>query len=206
MKYPGNFTDGTIKKHVRAQKPHTTQSGKEEPVATIGAVIDYIRAHTSNTGKVKLQKLLYYSHVWALVWSGEPLTGEKFYAWKMGPVIPTVWQNEHLPGDCSQLTDNEKKIIESVLDHYGTMTGKALSELAHSEKPWKTARIGYMPDDSSNVPLDELTEIKYYSSLPADRRPAAPVLAPTAAPGEHFRAALAAVGRLGPALELLKDR
>ena len=124
----------------------------------------------------------------------------------MGPVIPTVWQNEHLPGDCSQLTDNEKKIIESVLDHYGTMTGKALSELAHSEKPWKTARIGYMPDDSSNVPLDELTEIKYYSSLPADRRPAAPILAPTAAPGEHFRAALAAVGRLGPALELLKDR
>ena len=86
------------------------------------------------------------------------------------------------------------------------MTGKALSELAHSEKPWKTARIGYMPDDSSNVPLDELTEIKYYSSLPADRRPAAPILAPTAAPGEHFRAALAAVGRLGPALELLKDR
>ena len=63
-----------------------------------------------------------------------------------------------------------------------------------------------MPDDSSNVPLDELTEIKYYSSLPADRRPAAPILAPTAAPGEHFRAALAAVGRLGPALELLKDR
>ena len=176
-------------------------------MATIGAVVDYInKASDTTVGRVKLQKLLYYCHVWSIVWSGNPLTDEKFYAWKMGPVIPTVWRNKHRPGDHTTLTDNEKQIIKAVLDYYGTMSGKDLLELTHFEKPWKVSRIGYTPHDNSNVPLDELTEIKYYSSLPADRRPAAPILAPTAAPGEHFRAALAAVGRLGPALELLKDR
>ncbi len=37
----------------------------------------------------KLQKLVYYSKAWHLVWEGEPLFPEHIEAWANGPVVRT---------------------------------------------------------------------------------------------------------------------
>jgi len=43
---------------------------------------------------MKLQKLVYYSQAWALVWDEEPLFTERVEAWANGPVVPDLYR-EH---------------------------------------------------------------------------------------------------------------
>jgi hypothetical protein len=40
----------------------------------------------------KLQKLVYYSQVWSLVWNERPLFNERIEAWANGPVVPDLYQ------------------------------------------------------------------------------------------------------------------
>jgi uncharacterized phage-associated protein len=39
----------------------------------------------------KLQKLVYYSQAWSLVWDDEPLFPEEIQAWANGPVCPALY-------------------------------------------------------------------------------------------------------------------
>lgn len=39
----------------------------------------------------KLQKLVYYSQAWSLVWDKQPLFKEKILAWANGPVIKELY-------------------------------------------------------------------------------------------------------------------
>ncbi len=43
---------------------------------------------------VKLQKLVYYSQAWHLVWEDRPLFPERIEAWANGPVVPDLYR-EH---------------------------------------------------------------------------------------------------------------
>lgn len=97
--------------------------------------------------KMKLQKLVYYSQVWCLVCEVETFT-ENIEAWVYGPVVRELWNEtrdtyyvsvEDISGDASKLSQDSRKIVDSVLNVYGSKSAEELSDLTHAEDPWKDA-------------------------------------------------------------------
>lgn len=60
-----------------------------------------------------------------------------------------------------ELTDQEKEVIDLVVDTFGMYSGTALERITHKEKPWKDAREGYLPTEPSYVVISK-TSIKEY--------------------------------------------
>jgi uncharacterized phage-associated protein len=121
----------------------------------------------------KLQKLVYYSQAWHLVWDSEPLFDEPIQAWTNGPVVPALFRvhsgkfkMEAWPkGDVSRLTNAQRESIDVVLKSYGRRTGFALRELTHKEPPWKKARRGLDAGARSNAEITHDAMASYYGSL-----------------------------------------
>ncbi|NEQ98188.1 MAG: DUF4065 domain-containing protein [Cyanothece sp. SIO2G6] len=138
-------------------------------------VARYILTKTGEMTAMKLQKLVYYSQAWSLVWDEEPLFEEDIQAWANGPVVPTLYEyhrgefkvNEDTfeAGNVDALTPNQKDSIDKVLDALQGKSGHWLSELTHSESPWNDARGDLKPTERSTnvIPLAAMHE--YYSSL-----------------------------------------
>lgn len=106
-------------------------------------VATYLLSRGART-PLRLQKLLYYSQAWSLVWDGHPLFGETIRAWDMGPVVGEVWfdqRNGALRGDPDVLTQSDRETIDAVLAWYGTRPDDWLSELTHRERPWLDAYL-----------------------------------------------------------------
>lgn len=107
---------------------------------------------------MKLQKVLYYVHAWGLVAGNSPIT-EQFCHWQYGPVIKEVWQqykgfgrspvegNPALP--IPDLTGEQKDLIEMIVYSYGRLSAFTLSDLTHSEDPWKNTASGDVIDDAA---------------------------------------------------------
>lgn len=118
---------------------------------------------------LRLQKLLYYSQAWSLVWDGRALFSDTIRAWDMGPVIGDVWhayRSHELHGDPSRLTPSERETVDAVVDYYGTQPEAWLSELSHRERPWGDAYVrGARP--SPTITLDAMRD--YYGRLPATK-------------------------------------
>lgn len=126
--------------------------------------------------KLKLQKLLYYSQAWNLVFNKEKLFPNQIEAWIHGPVVPEVWQEfkdfdfsvmshpeiSEKEFDC--LTENEKGILNDVWSIYGRFNGEHLEALTHNELPWQEAR----KDISESEPSKNIISIEaiqqYYSA------------------------------------------
>jgi uncharacterized phage-associated protein len=138
-------------------------------------VARYILSKTGGMTAMKLQKLVYYSQAWALVWDEEPLFTEDIQAWANGPVVPELYdlhrgqfkvdESTFLGGDIDALTPNQQDSIDKVLEALSSKSGHWLSELTHLEAPWKDARGDLKPTQRSTkvIPLDAMSE--YYSSL-----------------------------------------
>lgn len=93
----------------------------------------------------KLQKLLYYCQGWHLAWVGRPLFHEAIEAWRMGPVVPPLWQKEtHRPDEPEppplELSAQQRSIVDYVVGRYGSSSGSQLEHLTHGEAPWRDAR------------------------------------------------------------------
>ena len=57
--------------------------------------LDVAAAILKRTGPIpamKLQKLVYYSQAWSLVWDDRPLFKDRIEAWANGPVIPNLYR------------------------------------------------------------------------------------------------------------------
>ena len=136
-------------------------------------VTKYILEKYGPQTAMKLQKLVYYCQAWSLCWEGKPLFSEKIQAWTNGPVVRELFkdcQGEYLVngvsrGDSSCLSEFQKETIDKVMEFYGNKSPQWLSDLTHSEDPWKIARQG-VPDGvgSDNEVTLASMEI-YYSSL-----------------------------------------
>jgi uncharacterized phage-associated protein len=123
----------------------------------------------------KLQKLVYYTQAWHLVWDGEPLFDEEIQAWSNGPVIRDLYDHhrgrytvEAWPqGRISSLKTAERDSIDAVLRFYGRHTGYWLRERTHQEPPWQHARArsGALPGErsSATITLGDISD--YYGSL-----------------------------------------
>lgn len=119
---------------------------------------------------MKLQKLLYYSQAWSLVWDEKPLFEEDFQAWAGGPVVPSVYQTykgEFLverakKGNKSKLTSYQKETVDAIVRDYGKYTAIELSDLSHTEKPWVDARHGLAPNERGNSIISQVSMLDYY--------------------------------------------
>lgn len=121
----------------------------------------------------KLQKLVYYSQAWALVWDDDAIFPEEIEAWANGPVVRKLY-NAHkgkfrvskiAGGNADALTEDNRDTIDAVLGFYGDKSPQWLSDLTHMEDPWKKARHGIPDGERGNhvIPKQDLAE--YYGSL-----------------------------------------
>ncbi len=142
-------------------------------MASAHDVARYILRERGTLSTVKLQKLVYYSQAWHLVWEDVPLFPERIEAWANGPVVPDLYR-EHRgefqrsswkKGSIQNLTAAERATIDSILSFYGPKDAWLLSELTHRELPWKEARAGLPPGARGSSEISTASMAEYYGSL-----------------------------------------
>lgn len=140
-------------------------------------VADYFIAKNKKDNKgltnKKLQKLLYYSQAFNLVFNKRKLFEDDIQAWIYGPVVPSVWAKFNEFGfndidvkidekEFEQLTPAEKQLLDDIWDIYGKYDAKYLEALTHSEEPWIEARREAEPYESSSNVISVGTMTDYY--------------------------------------------
>lgn len=145
------------------------------PSLTEHDVACYILEKKGEMSAMKLQKLLYYSQAWSMVWDEKSLFDADFEAWANGPVLPSIY-NIHrgefivskalfTRGDEKKVTDDEADTVNEVLKVYGEKTAQWLSNLTHEEAPWAETRGDLSPTDRSNEVIEKGIIHEYYSGL-----------------------------------------
>lgn len=141
-------------------------------MANVNDVAAAIIARQGPMGTWKLQKLVYYSQAWHLVWEERPMFPDRIEAWANGPVVRSLYEQHRgryevteWPGNPGALDAGERESLEAVLSTYGDKTGFWLSELTHRKSPWRDAREGLAPGERGNTEITHEAMIGYYSGL-----------------------------------------
>ena len=147
-----------------------------ETMASALDVAAYILHKKGCVTSWKLQKLIYYSQAWSLVWDGAPIFDEPIEAWANGPVVRHLFEAHkgqflvsQIPGgNPDRLTPEQKESIDVVIDSYGDMSPQYLSDLTHMEDPWILAREGIPAHVRSDRVISLESMAEYYESLLPD--------------------------------------
>jgi uncharacterized phage-associated protein len=142
-------------------------------MATVHDVAAYIVAKHGTLSAMKLQKLVYYAQAWSLVWEGRPLFPERIEAWANGPVVRELYDRHRglfevrdwPDGDSRKLPTSDRATIDAVLGFYGDKPAQWLSDLTHSELPWREARRGAPEGARSTAVISPDSMRAYYGSL-----------------------------------------
>lgn len=144
-------------------------------MANIFDIAKYILDSRGEMTSMKLQKLVYYSQAWSLVWDNKPLFDSPIQAWANGPVVPDLYYHHKgkfmvsaslfKNGDSKKLLDDEIETIDAILSLYGEKSAQWLSELTHNEAPWKDARDGLKPGEMGFQEITQTALYEYYESL-----------------------------------------
>lgn len=148
-----------------------------DQIACVFDVAVYILEQQSPIAAMKLQKLVYYSQAWSLVWDEEPLFPESIEAWANGPVVRDLYLEHQrrfkispgdINGNSANLTLIQKDTVDAIIRDYGSKSSQWLSNLTHSEQPWLDARKGLAPGKRGNreIPLASMAE--YYEAVASD--------------------------------------
>lgn len=139
-------------------------------MADVHDVAAAVIARTGPESPMKLQKLLYYAQAWHLAEYGEPLFDAEIEAWRMGPVVRSVWDRHRHQnrveawdeGDATALTPRESQLVASVVARYGGFNRDDLSAMTHDEEPWQRARAGLPDSEPSSAPLSRAVMAAYF--------------------------------------------
>lgn len=141
-------------------------------MTTVLDVAAYILKKCGTLPAMKLQKLVYYSQAWSLVWDEAPLFEEHIEAWANGPVVPALYsvhrgqyQVSEIEGNPSSLTKSQQETVDKVLEFYGDKASQWLSDLTHMESPWIDARKGLFPGQRGNETITHAAMAEYYEGL-----------------------------------------
>lgn len=142
-------------------------------MASVFDVASYILQKQGPMTAMKLQKLVYYTQAWSLVWDEKPLFPEKIRAWVNGPVVPELFaahQGEFTvskvpKGNPTVFDVDEQATIDGVLAHYGSKTAPWLIALTHREQPWLDARKGLADSERGNKEITLGAMADYYGNL-----------------------------------------
>lgn len=144
-------------------------------MTTVLDIAAYILKKIDSLTAMKLQKLVYYSQAWSLVWDEKALYPEKIEAWANGPVAPNLYQAHRglfeisrkifKRGSPSKLTSQQRETVDAVIKFYGKHTSQWLSDLTHRENPWKDAREGLNPGQRGQREITTAAMAEYYGGL-----------------------------------------
>lgn len=152
---------------------------------------EYVILFCQNMGvsisPLKLQKLLYYIQSWHIAkFDKETLFNELPEAWVNGPVYRDIYnsyktsffRNENILTDLNeeqlanklkevqdslQVSENQLKLINTVLQAYSKLSDERLVMMTHSEEPWNEARKGLSPIERSDKKLLVETIYNYFN-------------------------------------------
>jgi uncharacterized phage-associated protein len=142
-------------------------------VPNVFDVAAYILARRSPMTAMKLQKLVYYSQAWSLVWDEAPLFSERVEAWANGPVVRELYEahrgmfrvREMPQGRPEALNEDQRETVDAVLKFYGDKPSQWLSDLTHQEAPWRNAREGYASGEYCDREITTASMAEFYGSL-----------------------------------------
>lgn len=128
-------------------------------------IINYSNEKDYGISNLKLQKLLYFVQAYFLCFSPkkQPCFKEKIEAWDFGPVVPEAYHEykQYGSGDIPQIDsflhfdpndiwettrvfyrnitirDEDKKMIQGVVDNFADFSATDLVTLTHNQSPWK---------------------------------------------------------------------
>ena len=119
---------------------------------------------------MKLNKLLYFAQGLHIARYKEPLFAEQIEAWHYGPVVKSVYQKYKVCGKepikvvdedyCyDRFNGNELDTLVITMREYGKYTAITLTEMTHTEGPWKQAY------HSSNAIITFDAMLEYFSTI-----------------------------------------
>jgi uncharacterized phage-associated protein len=137
-------------------------------------VAAYVLRTRGPLSAMKLQKLVYYSQAWSLVWDDRPLFGEPIQAWANGPVVRELYDlhrgrfelRDWPEGDADALDEDARATVDAVIGFYGDRSAQWLSDLTHRELPWREARQGLADGERGAREISLATMMEYCSTLP----------------------------------------
>lgn len=142
-------------------------------------VISYLFDKLEEVTPLMLQKLLYFIQGIYSALYGKAIFIDECRAWLHGPVYPEVYDLfkdfKYNPiddarfalfeGNDDALTDDEKRVIDLVINTYGIYGGKTLEKVTHKELPWIESRKGYGDGVPSSVLIPKERMMKYYAEV-----------------------------------------
>jgi len=138
-------------------------------------VAHYILSKRGPMSAMKLQKLIFYSQAWSLVWDDVPLFNNKIEAWANGPVVRDLYDQHRglFQVDTSTfaalakgvLSKEQTETIDTVLAAYADKSSQWLSDQTHAEAPWRMARQGLADHERGEKEITLSAMSDYYSSL-----------------------------------------
>lgn len=142
-------------------------------------VIAYVFEKLEEVTPLMLQKLLYFIQGIYSALYGKPIFTEDCRAWIHGPVYPEVYDLFRdfkynpiddarfalLEGTEEALTDDERRVIDLVVNTFGMYGGKVLEKITHNENPWLEARKRYNDSIPSSEILPKERIMKYYIAV-----------------------------------------
>ncbi|MCM1288478.1 MAG: DUF4065 domain-containing protein [Clostridium sp.] len=142
-------------------------------------VIAYVFERLEEVTPLMLQKLLYFIQGIYSALYGKPIFEEDCRAWVHGPVYPEVYELFRdfkynpiddarfalIEGTADVLIEEEKNVIDLVVNTFGMYGAKVLERITHNEDPWKEAEKGYGDSIPSSEPLSKKRIMKYYEAM-----------------------------------------
>ena len=173
MENRGKLTDAAYKKAMAAADSIESLFSVSEKMLR---VIAYVFEKLEEVTPLMLQKILYFIQGVYSALYGKPVFEEDCRAWVHGPVYPEVYELFRdfkynpiddarfalLHGNAEALTEEEKKVIDLVVNTFGIYGGKILERITHNEDPWMEARKGYCDSIPSGKILPKDRIMMYY--------------------------------------------
>lgn len=130
----------------------------EEVTQIASCIIDrYKKQFGEMVDEIKLQKLLYFTQLEAIIRTGEPMFDAEFRAWKFGSVVTQIHErykaddlHEELPHESQEYWE---ECFDYIFQEYAPKSTSSLIGHSHCQKSWQRARVGYEKYDRSDVPM-----------------------------------------------------
>lgn len=159
---------------------HSDNSISMEKVTQIASYLlsRYQKQFGEAMDEIKLQKLLYFTQREAIIRTGSLMFDAEFRAWKYGPVILEIhdrFKARDLHEELSiKSQEHWKECFDYVFREFAPKKSMSLVSLAHGERSWTRARIGYKKYDRSDVPM-KLSDIYEDAEYRKQRRSSLPL-------------------------------
>ena len=146
-------------------------------------VINYSNEHDYGVSNLKLQKLLYFIQAYFLTNKKDntPCFDEKIEPWDFGPVVPEayheykqygsgdipniesyilfdeddIWNSKRVGFTDNIIKDEDKVLIDKVIDKFADYSATDLVSLTHRQSPWFDA---YEPHQNNEITIDAIRE------------------------------------------------